>query len=112
MKNKLQNSAAFWAHIQKSRCGTFGITSAFVMYIVIMWYSLLRRRLMLKQVGYLQKKAQNLRDVQAELMKTAEACREPTLPEHLHDSDAPSSCPTPPHAQLDVSAGNVRQART
>ena len=33
MKNKLHNSAAFWAHIQKSRFGTLDITSTFVVYI-------------------------------------------------------------------------------
>ena len=67
---------------------------------------------MLKQVGYLQNSAQKLRDVEAELMKSAQACRQPTLPEQLHNSDAPSSCPSPPHAQLDASAGNVRRAQT
>jgi hypothetical protein len=67
---------------------------------------------MLKQVGHLQKSAQDLRDVEAELMKSAQACKQPTLPEHLHNSVAPSSCPPLPHAQLDASAGNVRRAQT
>ena len=106
VENRFPSSVSFWPHIQRSR---FDHTPICHMNVTIIWFLLLCR-LVLKQVGYLQKSMQETSEAEA---KAAAARKDPDVLIHAHHSIVPSSCLPPlPPVELDASAGNVRQART